>query len=91
MRTDFFYDSYGAGKIHACCWMPDRDPKAIVQIVHGIAEFVERYDDFANFLNKQGFIVVGEDHMGHGQSVGEGGVRGYFTGGWFLPLRIPAV
>ena len=87
MRTDFFYDSCGVGKIHACCWMPDCEPKAIVQIVHGIAEFVDRYDDFANFLNKQGFLVIGEDHMGHGQSIGDGGVRGYFTGGWFSAIE----
>lgn len=83
MRTDFFYDSCGAGKIHACCWMPEGEPKAIVQIVHGIAEFVERYDDFANFLNTQGFLVVAEDHMGHGKSITDGSIRGYFHGGWF--------
>lgn len=83
MRTDFFYDSCGAGKIHACCWMPEGEPKAIVQIVHGIAEFVERYDDFANFLNAQGFLVVAEDHMGHGKSITDGSIRGYFHGGWF--------
>lgn len=83
MRTDFFYDSCGAGKIHACCWMPEGEPKAIVQIVHGIAEFVQRYDDFAGFLNSQGYIVVAEDHMGHGKSITDGSIRGYFHGGWF--------
>lgn len=83
MRTDFFYDSCGAGKIHACRWMPQSEPKAVLQIVHGIAEFVERYDDFANYLTSLGYIVVAEDHMGHGQSIGEDGIRGYFHGGWF--------
>ncbi|MBR6653734.1 MAG: lysophospholipase [Oscillospiraceae bacterium] len=83
MRTDYFFDSCGSGKIHVCRWTPTGDAKAVLQIVHGIAEFVERYDDFANFLTSMGYIVVAEDHMGHGQSIGEDGIRGYFHGGWF--------
>lgn len=83
MRTDYFYDSCGAGKIHVCRWTPDGEARAVLQIVHGIAEFAERYDDFANHLNSMGYIVVAEDHMGHGKSIGEDGIRGYFHGGWF--------
>ena len=73
--------------IHCCRWMPEEQPKAVVQIVHGIAEFVERYDDFARFLNSQGYLVVAEDHMGHGQSIGKEGIRGYFHGGWFAAVE----
>ena len=87
MRTDFWYDSKGAGKIHGCRWTPEEQPKAILQIVHGIAEFVERYDDFAEFLTKQGFLVVAEDHMGHGQSINGEGIQGYFHGGWFTAVE----
>lgn len=87
MRTDFWYDSKGAGKIHACRWTPEGQPKAVVQIVHGIAEFVERYDDFANFLTGHGIVVVGEDHMGHGQSINGDGIQGYFHGGWFTAIE----
>lgn len=87
MRTDFWYDSKGAGKIHGCRWTPEEQPKAILQIVHGIAEFVERYDDFAEFLTKQGFLVVAEDHMGHGQSINGDGIQGYFHGGWFTAVE----
>ena len=83
MRTDYFFDSCGSGKIHVCRWTPTGEAKAVLQIVHGIAEFVERYDDFANYLTSMGYIVVAEDHMGHGQSIGEDGIRGYFHGGWF--------
>ena len=54
MRTDHWYDSCGKGKIHYCRWTPAGEIKGILQIVHGIAEFVERYDDFANYLNSQG-------------------------------------
>ena len=83
MRTDFWFDSCGAGRIHCCKWTPEGEPKAVLQLVHGIAEFIERYDDFAEFLTRQGYVVVAEDHMGHGQSINGDGVQGYFHGGWF--------
>ena len=87
MRTDFWYDSKGAGRIHGCRWSPEGEPRAVVQILHGIAEFVERYDDFANYLTSQGFLVVAEDHMGHGQSINGDGIQGYFHGGWFTAIE----
>lgn len=86
MRSDFWFDSCGAGKIHCCRWMPEGEPKAVLQIVHGIAEFVERYDTFANYLTGLGFVVVAEDHMGHGQSINGEGIQGYFHGGWFAAV-----
>jgi len=87
MRSDIWYNSKGAGRIHACKWTPEGEPKAILQIVHGIAEFVERYEDFANFLSGHGFVVVAEDHMGHGQSINGDGIQGYFHGGWFTAIE----
>ena len=87
MRTDIWYDSHGAGRIHACRWTPEGEVKAVLQIVHGIAEFVERYDGFANYLTGLGFVVVAEDHMGHGQSINGDGIRGYFHGGWFTAIE----
>lgn len=87
MRRDFWYDSKGAGKIHGCRWTPEGDPRGICQIVHGIAEYVERYENFAEYLNSLGFLVIAEDHMGHGQSVNGGGIRGYFHGGWFTAVE----
>ena len=83
MRTDFYYPSCGYGMIHGCRWEPEGKPRAVLQIVHGIAEHVGRYDTFATFMANQGFLVVAEDHMGHGGSIGDNGVPGYFAGGWF--------
>ena len=80
MRTDGFYDSCGEGRIHYCRWTPEWEVRGVLQIIHGMAEMVERYDDFAQYLNSLGFLVVAEDHMGHGQSVAS--VQGYFQGGW---------
>lgn len=66
---DFYFDSTtGENNIHARLCMPDGEPRAIVQIVHGIAEYIDRYDDFMSFLAGNGFIVVGDDHLGHGKS-----------------------
>lgn len=69
-----------------CRWEPKSNPCAVVQIIHGIADYAERYDEFANYLTDMGFLVVAEDHMGHGRSVDENGVKGYFTGGWFCAV-----
>ena len=81
MRTEHYFDSHGEGRIHYLRWAPEGTPKAVVQIVHGIAEYALRYDAFARYLNSLGVLVVAEDHMGHGKSM-DTGTRGYFAGGW---------
>ena len=86
MEAEFYFDSQGAGKIRCRSWLPQGEPRAVVQLVHGIAEHVDRYDHFARFLTEQGFAVVAEDHMGHGKSINNGGIQGYFHGGWFAAV-----
>ena len=83
MHTDFYFPSCGGGMIHGCRWEPKDAPKAVIQIVHGVAEYAQRYDHFANYMAERGFLVVAQDHMGHGGSIGDDGVKGYFQGGWF--------
>ena len=83
MRSEFWFDSCGQGKIHCWKWDPEGEPRAVVQIVHGIADFSERYEGFAEYLNRRGFLVVAEDHMGHGRSIEGGSIQGHFHGGWF--------
>lgn len=78
----WYYPSKGQGLIRAYTWQPHGPIKAIVHFVHGIAEHSARYDAFAAVLNAQGILVVSEDHMGHGGSIGEHGQQGYFHGGW---------
>lgn len=79
-KEEFYFDSRDNGtKLHAVRWMPDSENVAgIVQIVHGMAEYVERYEELATYLTERGFVVTGEDHLGHGKSVPEGGLQGYF-------------
>ncbi len=78
-KKDFYYPSIdGKTKIHAIRWEPDGEPKAILQIIHGMVEFIDRYDDFARYLTEFGYLVVGEDHLGHGESVQSDEYHGYF-------------
>lgn len=79
-KEAFYFDSRDReSKIHAVKWKPDVEkPVCIFQIVHGMAEHIERYDEFATFLAQKGILVVGDDHLGHGKSVPEGGTYGYF-------------
>ena len=83
MRQVLFYRSRGGGLICGYRWLPKGEPKAVVQIVHGVADHASRYGDFAEFLNSQGFLVVAQDHMGHGDSITEEAPQGCFSGGWF--------
>ena len=84
---EFYLPSNGAGRIHCALWTPETAPRAVVQIIHGIAEHIGRYDHFANFLTERGFVVCADDHMGHGLSVEEGGTYGYFSGGWMAAVK----
>ena len=52
------------------CWYKVKEPKAMLQIFHGMAEHAGRYKDFAQYLNSQGFIVYASDHRGHGKTAG---------------------
>jgi alpha-beta hydrolase superfamily lysophospholipase len=59
-------------------WEPEEAPKAVVQIIHGMAEHSARYADFAEFLCENGFVVAAEDHAGHGKTAQESGKYGFF-------------
>ncbi|MDE6956218.1 MAG: lysophospholipase [Oscillospiraceae bacterium] len=83
---EFFYPSKdGVHRIHASLWLPEGQPRAVVQIVHGVAEYAGRYGHFARYLADHGFAVCGEDHLGHGKTVDDG-KYGYFgkKDGWTL-------
>lgn len=65
-------------QIYTYKWEGTSEPKAIIQIVHGAGEYANRYDTFAKALVQRGFVVYSHDHRGHGKSVKEGKVFGYF-------------
>lgn len=68
-KEHLYIDSVDAGhRIHVICWTPDEAPRMVLQVVHGMTEYVERYDEFARFLCGHGIAVIGHDHPGHGFS-----------------------
>ncbi|MBR1899107.1 MAG: lysophospholipase [Oscillospiraceae bacterium] len=80
MKQTFYYPSQdGKTRIHAMVWLPEGKPRAVLQICHGMCEYIGRYDEFARFLNANGFVVVGNDHLGHGASVVSEDMHGYFA------------
>lgn len=88
-KEDIFYDSRdGKTKIHGVIWKPDcmltepaEKPRCVLQIIHGMEEHIERYDEFARFLNAHDICVIGNDHLGHGRSVSPDIPHGYFGKG----------
>lgn len=79
MRREFRYPSRdGMTEIHGVEWIPEGEVKAVLQICHGMAEHIIRYEEFAEYMNEKGIYVVGHDHLGHGQSVQGKEYYGYF-------------
>ena len=65
--------------IHAITCLPkDNQFTRVFQIIHGMCEYIERYIPFIEYLTTKGFVVVGHDHLGHGQSVNNPDDLGYF-------------
>lgn len=56
------------------CWLPADEPKAILLVVHGLAEHSGRYSNLVNYFVPRGYGVYGYDQRGHGKS---DGLRGY--------------
>ncbi len=76
---ELYYDSRDhASRIHAVKWIPENEVKAVLILVHGMAEYIERYNEFATYLAERGILVAGNSHLGHGKSIGENGKPGYF-------------
>lgn len=79
IKEEFYFDSRdGESRLHAVRYRPEGEARGVLQVVHGMAEYAERYEELAVFLAERGIVVTGEDHLGHGKSVGEAGRTGYF-------------
>lgn len=78
-RKEFYFSSADKKtRIHAVEWQPEGTPKAVLQISHGVTEHMLRYEELAEYFTKQGYVVVGNDHLGHGTSIAEGAKPMYF-------------
>ena len=73
--------SFDGKEIFVHEWLNAAEPKGVVQIVHGMTEHAARYEAFARFLNEHGYIVVADDHRGHGKT--DPATLGYSKGNMF--------
>lgn len=75
----FLESSNGIYKVHGKFLFPtDGEIKGIIQFSHGMCEYIDKYSDFFEYMVKKGFVVVGHDHIGHGDSINTIEDRGYF-------------
>ena len=65
--------------LNVIIWETEKEPIGVLQIVHGMAEYIDRYDNFAKYMTEQGFNVRGHDHLGHGHSVSDERDYGFFA------------
>ena len=90
VRNEFtFLSADQKTPIHAVEWLPEGDVRAVLQISHGVSEYILRYEPFAEYLVARGFAVVGHDHLGHGGSVRPDSTPMYFgpKGSWSWVVR----
>ncbi|WP_225986190.1 alpha/beta fold hydrolase [Psychrobacillus glaciei] len=65
--------------IHVVKYTPEQSPIGHIHLLHGMAEHIDRYDEFALFLMDKGYLVSGHDHRGHGRTFEKNGHQGYFA------------
>lgn len=79
-----FKSSNGTSDISSYIYEPLCQIKGILQISHGMCEYIERYDNFIAYMTERGILVCGNDHLGHGNSIKSKEDLGYFSkhDGW---------
>src|ERR1700693_2580526 len=80
--SELSYKSADGTKIVAYRWEPEDEPRAAVQLTHGMGEHARRYDHVARVLNEAGFSVYAQDHRGHGASADPGALGDLGPGSW---------
>ena len=70
MKKEFELNVSNDVTLKGFIYEPENEIKGIVQISHGMAEHIQRYDDFSNFLCENNYLVVGYDQRGHGMTAG---------------------
>ena len=80
-RVPFVLTSTAGPALDARAWLPEGQPRAVVQLVHGMSEHIDRYDTPARYLASHGYLIVGHTHLGHGPKAE---IKGFFAreNGW---------
>lgn len=87
IKECFTFHAQDSAALHAVIWRPTTEPRAILQIAHGMTEHMERYQEFAEALCMHGIVVAGFDLRGHGQNPGNPDCASMDEGGWEASLQ----
>lgn len=83
MNTKTFeFHGHNEFALPATMWLPEQEPKAVLQITHGMTEHIGRYTALAEELTAHGVVVAGFDLRGHGRNAGDPHVATFGEGGW---------
>lgn len=83
MQTETFeFEGSNCQKLPATMWLPEQEPRCILQIAHGMTEHIGRYAALAQALTGHGIVVAGFDLRGHGRNPGDPNVASFGEGGW---------
>ncbi len=84
-----YLSSDGKHRIYACYFVPHGTVRAVVQIVHGMNDRIDRYKRLISFLTQRGIAVCGNEHLGHGRTARSHEERGFFAekDGWLYVLK----
>ena len=86
-RETFDFTGYQGMRLPAVMWLPEEEPKLILQITHGMTEHIGRYEEFARDMCGFGIAVVGYDLRGHGRNPGDAAVASFGEDGWEASLQ----
>jgi alpha-beta hydrolase superfamily lysophospholipase len=84
LGSTFTLDTPDSVSLFTYCWLPDGAPRAVIQIVHGLAEHAGRYARLAAALSNRGYAVYANDLRGHGRTAKTAADLGFFAehDGW---------
>ena len=84
--TEFFPSATGECNIAVHTWRPaaGQSVRGVIQLVHGMSEYVRRFQPIAEYFVSLGYVFCGNDHAGHGDSIQQADKKGFFAAenGW---------
>lgn len=83
----FQFDGHAGTHLPAVIWLPECEPRLILQITHGMTEHAGCYEALAEYLSPLGVVVAGFDLRGHGQNPSDGSIASFGENGWEASIQ----